>query len=192
MPINSSPSSTPVSEIDIEIKERFAQLPKIIQDAIISADVQKQMRAVSENYKLHVDQWGKLEKEVMLTLLGFQEPIDLETNIQNEVGVTADIASGLAQGINKIVFEPIRAELERQLEHPEAKEKELTTTEAARAQILAGEKAASAPVSAPGVLPATPPAPPPTEKAVRAPISSSYSARQPSSERKIIEGDPYR
>jgi hypothetical protein len=198
------------TNIDTELKEAFAALPKIVQNAITSADVEKQMRAVSDNYKLHLDQWGKLENEVMLTLLGLQDAGDLASNIQNEIGVTAEQAASLAADINKIIFAPIRAELERGLEHPEAKEKEVSGAEAARQTLLAAEEPVAAatpqtaevtaPVAAPttpaaapaAVTPATPPAEKPAEKAVRAPMSSSYLSRQASSERKSVDGDPYR
>jgi len=171
-----------------EIQKRLSTLPAVVRDAIATIDIEKQLRAVSDNHKLHVDQWAILENEVMLTLLGFQEPVKLPANIQREVGVDAETAESLANDINTIVFEPIRQELERQLEHPEAQEKQLTAEEAARQQILAGENAATAPT----VAPATPPPPKPTEKAERAPISSAYSARESSSVRKDIANDPYR
>jgi len=170
-----------------KIKEQFELLPEVVRNAITSADVQKQLRAVSDNHQLHIDQWGKLENEVMLTLLGFEEPVNLPSNLQSEVGVTAEIAESLAKDINKIVFEPIRQELERQLEHPDAQEKHITAEEAAGQQMLAGEMK-----TVPSVAPGTPPTPKPTEKAERAPISSSYTSRQPSTERKIVTGDPYR
>jgi hypothetical protein len=173
-----------------KLKEALANLPEVIRNAITSADLEKQLRAVSETHQLHIDQWAKLENEVMLTLLGFQDPVNLAANIQSEVGVSADIAATLAKDISTIVFEPIRQELERQLEHPEAQEKQVSATEATREVILAEES--GGPPAPAAVLPATPPAPKPTEKAIRAPISSAYTAREPSTERKSVTGDPYR
>jgi len=154
-----------------QLRERFEELPEVVRNAITSADVQKQLRAVSEKHQLHIDQWGKLENEVMLTLLGFQEPAELPANIQNEVSISAEEAQSLAVDINTIVFEPIRQELERQLEHPDAQAKEVTDAEEVRDQVLASEASSVAPAPAGGVLPATPPPEKPTEKAVRAPIS---------------------
>ncbi len=200
------PNSDDQVNVDDAIKERFKQLPKVVQDAITSANVQKQLQELASGHKLHVDQWSKLENEVMLTLLGFSQTTEMAANLQNEVGVSAEEATGLANDINKIVFEPIRQELERGLSHPEAQEKQVSAEEAARAQIMSSEAAASAAVGTETpavptipptnpvtpVLPATPPQPKPTEKAVRAPLSSAYTARQPSTERKSIDGDPYR
>jgi hypothetical protein len=190
-------------DVKAALQEAFVKLPKVVQDAILSADVEKQMRALAETHKLHVDQWSALENEVMLTLLGLQAITDLQTNLINEVGVPAEEAASLATDISKIVFDPIRQELERELEHPDAKGPTVSAEETARTEMLAQEAAPGggeasvvtpppAQPQAPGVLPATPPAPKPTEKAVRAPVSSSYLAQQASSERKSIEGDPYR
>jgi hypothetical protein len=179
-------------ELQAQLDERFKALPPVVRNAITSADVQKQLRAVADQHKLHLDQWGKLENEVMLTLLGFADAAKFPENIRSEVGVSAEEASLLANEISTIVFEPIRQELERGLEHPDAKAKEITPEEAARQQAIASETAPTPPSTTPGVLPATPPAAPQTEKAVRAPISSSYTSRQASSERKVVDGDPYR
>src|SRR3990167_1319619 len=95
-------------ELDHKLQERFAQLPKVVQDAITSADVEKQLRTLANTHKLHLDQWQNLENEVMLTLLGFVDPEKLQENIQKEVGVSAEIATELAADISRIVFEPIR------------------------------------------------------------------------------------
>jgi hypothetical protein len=156
------------------IKERFKILPKVVQSAITSADIEKHLRELADTHKLHLDQWQLLENQVMLALLGIHETKDLEKNIENEVGVAHDIAVALTVDISRIVFEPIREELERQLEHPSAQPAPATT------------------VPAPALKPATPPTEPPKEKAVRAIISEAYRAGEPSTMRKAVSDDPYR
>jgi hypothetical protein len=179
--------------VDQELKERFAQLPKVVQDAITSADVEKRMRELADTQKLHLDQWESLENEVMLALLGFQPVEDLEKNIKSQVNVTDDVAKALAADISKIVFEPIRGELERQLSHPEAKAENLTGVETARKVALASEGTGAAPIaSTTPVAPATPPAPANTDTAKRAPVSESYTPGQTSTDRKQVHDDPYR
>ena len=184
------------------LKERFAQLPKVVQNAITSADVQKHLRELANKNKLHLDQWGKLENEVMMTLFGVTPVDELLPNIKKHVGVSDEMATQLANEISKIVFEPIREELERELEHPDAKAAEVSGVERAREQGLASELPASsfevagdaqkASQPAPAVLPATPPTPPLTDKIARAPISAAYKAGEVSVVRKSIEDDPYR
>ena len=170
------------------VKQRFAQLPKVVQDAITSANIEKHLRELADTHKLHLDQWENLENEVLMALLGATQTSALKTNIKNQVGVTDDVASALATDISKVVFESIRAELERGLGSPDAKEAATTPVEQVRVQVLAEEKAPPAPA----VAPATPPIPAPTDKAARAPISESYKAGEPSSARKAVHDDPYR
>lgn len=185
------PTTNTETELAKVLKDRFQKLPKVVQDAIMSADVEKRMRELADTHKLHIDQWQALENEVMLTLLGAQ-PIDgLEKNIQKEVGVAAEVAQSLTDAISKIVFEPIRQELERDLAHPDAKAADVSGVEAARAQILGSEEKPAAP-AAPAVLPATPPSEPPAAKIERAPVSESYKAGETSAARKSVHDDPYR
>lgn len=170
------------AQLQQDLKERFAQLPKVVQNAITSADVEKRMRALADTHKLHLDQWESLENEVMLALLGF-EPIDrLEKNLVSEVGVDATTAQTLAAEISRIVFEPIREELERELAHPQAKPEEVSAIEAVGAQALAQTV----------VLPATPPTSKPKGQAARAPVSENYRAGETSAARASVFDDPYR
>jgi hypothetical protein len=179
------------SEFDAKMKARFKELPKVVQDAIVSADVQKRMRALADTNKLHIDQWESLENEVMLALLGFQPIEDLEKNIKSEVGVSDEVAKTLTAEISKIVFEPIREEMERQLEHPDAKAESLSGAETVRKEVLGAEAVSTTPV-APAFAPPTPPAEVNQQKASRAPVSESYKSGQPSAERKEVHDDPYR
>ncbi len=178
------------------LKERFLKLPKVVRDAITSADVEKRLRTLADTHKLHLDQWQVLENEVMLTLLGVEQIENLEKNIKSEVGVADDIAHALANDINTIVFEPIRAELERQLEHPEAKAEQVSGVEASRTQILGLEDAAPVQTppqpAVPAIAPATPPASPPSTTVVRMPASGAYKPGEASTVRKSVVDDPYR
>lgn len=121
------------------IKKRFAELPLPVRRAITSVDVQKKLREAADKHKLHLDQWEILENEVLMTLFGITPIDELQASIQKEVGVSAEIAAALSADISRIVFEPIRQELERELAHPEAKAKEMSEVEQVRQQAL-GDK----------------------------------------------------
>lgn len=174
-------ATTNQPDLNIEIQKRFKALPKVVQNAITSADVQKELRALADTNKLHIDQWQLLENEVMLTLLGFQPTEELAHHLKADLDVSAEMAASLAADISKIVFEPIRAELERELAQPGAQGDETNPAPATPA----------AP-AAPAVLPATPPAEAPAGKIERAPISESYKAGETSVARKSVHDDPYR
>lgn len=174
-------------ELEQGFKERFALLPKPVQNAITSTDVEKRLRVLADTYKLHLDQWELLENEVKLALYGFQPVEDLGGNIEKEIGVSQELARSLAEDVSRIIFEPIRQQLERQLEHPEAKSEEKSGVEAAREQVLAGNQQETPPV-----VPATPPQSPPATKVERGPASGTYKPGETSTERKNIHDDPYR
>ncbi|HEY4520000.1 MAG TPA: hypothetical protein VJH33_03115 [Candidatus Paceibacterota bacterium] len=167
------------------IQERFSKLPPVVQNAITSGNPEKQLRELSKKHQLHLDQWQQLENQVMLTLLGVYESGELEQHIERDVGVSPEVANTLAVDVTSFIFEPIREELERQLEHPRAHDIEQTAVETLRTKTLQQQ-------STPSVVPATPPPPKPTTITPRAPISETYRARELSSERKDTEGDPYR
>jgi len=160
------------------MQERFSHLPKVVQDAITSTEVEKRLQELANTHKLHFDQWEKLENEVMLALLGFQPVENLQSNIKTEVGVTEEIAAALAADISKIVFEPIRAQMERELAQPVGN--------------AGAASAAPAQTFAPTVLPATPPPPAPTTTVIRTPISEAYKPGEVSPVHISTEGDPYR
>ena len=168
------------------LEEAFKELPKVVQNSITSAEVEKKLRELSETHKLHLDQWQKLENEVMLTLLGFQPAEKLEENIKNEVGVSAEVANALTGDIAEAIFQPIRDELERETDSTAPAEKSAENPTPEKNTVTALEVIPTA------VIPATPPPPAPIEKAIRAPMSSSYTSQAPSHERNATEGDPYR
>lgn len=181
------------TEFGSAIKTRFAQLPKVVQKAIMSADVETHLRELASTHKLHLDQWEALENEVQLTLLGIQPTDKLAKNIAKEVGVSAEVAQALAIDIAGAIFQPIREELERELGNSEQRTENSEQRAASgnlenREQRTGSGNSEQAPATQ---VPSTPPPAPATEKAIRAPISPEYSSK-PSHERMDAGGDPYR
>ena len=127
-------------DISAQFAERFAILPKVVRDAITSADVQKHMRDLAESHKLHVDEWQVLENNVMLTLLGFQPVAEMPTRLEKSLNITAEVAAELAQSVSDIVFKPIRGEMERALSHPSAVQVAMSDVDTVRAQELQGAR----------------------------------------------------
>ncbi len=171
--------------IEKEIQDRIGQLPTVVQDAIASADTTAHLRELSTTHQLHIDQWQILENQVMLTLLAFQEPEDLSKNIEEQVKVSHETANILAEDISRVIFEPIREELERQLDHPDAQAKSETGVEqVTREQLVAS--------NAPAPSPLIPLPTKPETQAVRASLSDVYKAGEVSSARMEVHNDPYR
>jgi len=98
------------------IEARFAELPKAVQQAVTDASVEKKLRALAEKYKLHLDQWVVLENEIMLTLLGLEDPEDMAKNVAKEVKITEELAQEIVNDIAVQVFKPIREQMQGSLD----------------------------------------------------------------------------
>jgi hypothetical protein len=149
-------------ELDISavLKQRFALLPKAVQHAILSSNIERHLQELSKEHKLHLDQWVNLENEVMMVLLGLRPLDELSGRIRAETGVSAEDAAHIAQKVSESIFEPIRRELERELSNPNAKPEEVSPEEARRQEMLAEAHAEEARDQAPDAA-AAPAAPAP-------------------------------
>lgn len=168
---------TEEAELNQIFEERLKQLPEVVRRSIESADIQKHLRELADTRKLHLDQWQLLENEVMLTLLGFQPSEDLAKNIKSELDIDEATATSLAEEISRVIFEPIRQELERQLEHPDAQAATVSNIESARTQMLtqAADEAAPPAAAPPATPPAAPSSPLTTLPAVSSPEVASIT-----------------
>ena len=150
------------------LRERFAELPEAVQRAVTDASVEKKLRALAAKYKLHLDQWVLLENEIMLTLLGLEAPENMVKNVAKEVHVDEALAQQIVNDIALQVFQPIRKQIQGELDHEPLKRKSVPVGKGA----------------------ATP------EKAEREKIapsdSSAYKPGQKSTERRDVQEDPYR
>lgn len=147
------------NDIEQAIQEQFQALPESVRGAITSAHVDSQLREMEKKYGLHIDQWAKLENQIMLTVLGLSEADDLVHNIVSQVGITEELANTIVDDVSVTIFKPIREELERQLAHPDAVEKVQSSVDQMRGQVLAQAGGSSAPAPQPNPTPTQPAAP---------------------------------
>ena len=57
-----------------EIQAQFEKLPKNVQEALTSTDVNDKVKSIAEKYNLHMDQLTELVDEVGIIMLGLQKP----------------------------------------------------------------------------------------------------------------------
>lgn len=110
------------------IAEKFKEVPKVVQDAILSSNVEQHLRELAKKHKLHLDQWITLENEVMMALLGIQPLDELGKNISEEAEISAEAGEAIALDVSDIVFEPIRKKLEEELSQDAAQDAEAPGT----------------------------------------------------------------
>lgn len=97
--------------LEAQIEKRLAELPEDIRAAVMAADLNTQVQTIGAKYQLHIDQQGTLGDEILLAMLGFTELDKLESHVQTQVGVGADVASKIMQEVSAQIFLPIRESL---------------------------------------------------------------------------------
>lgn len=154
--------NTPKKTLDEIIDERFTELPQAVQDALTDVGVEQKLRVLSSSYKLHLDQWVLLENEIMLTLLGIEDPKNMAKNISKEVGIDDATAQKLVADIAVQIFKPIREQMQVTLDNE-------SIQRTATASTVNLKKAKSAPSD-----------------------TTAYKSGEKSSERREVQEDPYR
>lgn len=90
------------------LKERFINLPAEIQDAILAPENQELPIAIGKRYRLQPNEVELIQKEMLLVLLGLNDPLDFPTNIERTTALGKNDAYSIAQEINEKVFSPLR------------------------------------------------------------------------------------
>ncbi len=114
-----------------QIQARIAELPEDVRGAIESAELGAKVSAIGRANELHVDQLGRLEDEILLVMLGFDEPTNLTSNIEKELGVSPEQAEHIVSAVGEQIFMPIRESLKKFAhEHSQAGKTAIPATEA--------------------------------------------------------------
>ncbi|OGG47752.1 hypothetical protein A2761_02590 [Candidatus Kaiserbacteria bacterium RIFCSPHIGHO2_01_FULL_51_33] len=98
------------------IKERLAQVPKEIKDAINAVDLRPRLQNIAKKYQLHVDQAGALENETLFVMLGLESPNDFTKTLTRELDIPPAQAQLITGSVNEEIFLPIREALRRMFE----------------------------------------------------------------------------
>ncbi len=104
------------------IKERFAELPQDVKNAILAVDLHPRLVKIAQNNHLHIDQAGTLETETMLVMLGLEKADDFTDNIRRELSISPDAAKKITAEANQDIFLPIRDSLKQVLAEEEERE----------------------------------------------------------------------
>ncbi|MBY0472954.1 hypothetical protein K2Q00_01540 [Patescibacteria group bacterium] len=91
-----------------QIEQRLAELPQDVRDAMLSAQLGENLRAIGQKHGLHIDQVGVLEDETMLVMLGFFEPEDFNNQLIAQLRISPADAEAITQEVTQQVFLPIR------------------------------------------------------------------------------------
>lgn len=111
-----------------EIQDKFETLPKELQDAVTSPDINNKIQEIGARHELHIDQIGELVDQIGLVMLGLEKSSNFVTDTSARLSIGPKEAKAIADDINKEIFSIIREKM-RDIE--EGTEKEAATAETA-------------------------------------------------------------
>ncbi len=99
---------------ELTLDESIAQVMKVLPPVIRNYLAQGKYTAVAKDlmakYGLRIDQAGVLEREIMLLLMGIENPDEFAQALTEEAKLDQKAISGIAQDINTLIFVPLREE----------------------------------------------------------------------------------
>lgn len=108
----------------MDSQDNFENLPKKIQDYIISEQYSELMIEVGHKNRLHVDQTEDLGDIIKLYLVGKIKPANLVKRISAVLEVSDEKAKKIANELNLAIFSPIRESMKQETEIDEDLERE--------------------------------------------------------------------
>lgn len=98
-----------MDDINLEdsIEILLGKVPKPVHDYVLN-DLSDEVRRLMDKYQLHVDQGGVLQRELLLMLLGQEEPAEFMQDL-GKAGISDATIQSLMIDINEEIFKPLRA-----------------------------------------------------------------------------------
>jgi hypothetical protein len=109
------------------VDERFNNLPKEVQDAILSTDYQSKLMEIGKKNGLNIEEVGKLDMTTTQMMLGAIHPEDYGGRVEQTLAIPKDRADAIAQDVNEKILKNIRTTLishtenMKKVEQPEPK-----------------------------------------------------------------------
>jgi len=96
-----------------KLKEKYATLPKDLQEAVLSVDSNKVLREITKTNKLHIDQAAEMSDETGLVMLGLTHPGEYVANLKNRLKISEEQARAIAKEVNEKIFVEIKESLKK-------------------------------------------------------------------------------
>ncbi len=105
-------------------------LPPPIRDYLAQGRYSAVAKNLMFKYQLQVDQGGVLEREIMLLLMGIENPDEFTQALAEEAGLEQKTVDGIVQDVNDQIFIPLREEMKSGASKPsvEVKPPQVPTT----------------------------------------------------------------
>ena len=95
------------------VKQVMHTLPLLIRNYLGQGKYSDVANRLMTKYALHVDQGSILEREIMLLLMGIDNPDEFVQALAEEAMLDQQTVTGITQDVNEQIFVPLREEMRR-------------------------------------------------------------------------------
>ncbi|MHB8860202.1 MAG: hypothetical protein ACYC48_00500 [Minisyncoccota bacterium] len=99
--------------LEESLRQVMQTLPPVIRAYIAQGKYTTVARSLMAKYSLRIDQGGVLEKEIMLLLMGIDNPAEFTQALAEEAKLDQPVIDNITQDVNDQIFVPLREEEEK-------------------------------------------------------------------------------
>ncbi len=103
----------PELSLDESVKEVMQALPPVVRTYLAEGKYTAVAKSLMSKYGLRIDQGGVLEREIMLLLMGIENPDEFIQTLATDARLDQQTIDSIVQDINTQIFVPLRQEEER-------------------------------------------------------------------------------
>ncbi len=93
------------------IKEVMQTLPPPIRNYLSQGKYSIVAKNLMRKYSLHIDQGGVLEREIMLLLMGIENPDEFAASLKSDATLSEDVVRNIMTDVNQEIFVPLQKEM---------------------------------------------------------------------------------
>lgn len=138
-----------------EIQAQFEKLPKDLQDAITSSEINSTIEKIGDKHGLLVNQLGELVDQIGLVMLGLMPSKDFVANFSKEADIDSNVAQAIAKDINEEVFDKVRSAMQAVENRGETSTIQPPNNTQKESDITALERAGGFEIEREGAIPST-------------------------------------
>jgi hypothetical protein len=96
--------------LEESIQQVMQTLPPVIRDYLSKGEYSIVAKNLMAKYGLHIDQSGILEREIMLLLMGIENPAEFIQALVGEAKIDRQVVNKIVQDVNAQIFIPLKEE----------------------------------------------------------------------------------
>jgi len=106
-------NNKPEPTFEESIKEVMQTLPPPIRNYLVQGRYTAVAKGLMAKYSLRIDQAGVLEREIMLLLMGIENPDEFAASLKSDASLADDVVRNIMGDVNQQIFIPLREEMRK-------------------------------------------------------------------------------